>query len=258
MNKILVCYKWVLDEKDIKINPEDLTVNTSRAKYKISDYDKNAIEAGVLLSEAGDVTVDAVTFGVNTKQSVKDALSRGLNKVYYIADVTAEAADSFVSSNVLASAVNKIGSYDIIICGEGSSDTYNQQVAPRLATILGIPTITFVKEFTVDGNRVIATRKLGDCTEVVTVTGPVVISVLPEINKPRIPSLKQVMAAAKKPSEELKLTDLAINPECIKPKAQNLSTKGYVMNRKNIIYKEANQAVNVAKLVESIAQNGVC
>lgn len=259
MPKILVCYKWVLDEQDIKIVPGDLSLDISRAKYKISEYDKNAVEEATLLQEAQGATVDALTFGTQAvKQSLKDLLSRGPDKAYYVADALAEKADAFVTANVLAAAVRKIGSYDIILCGEGSADAYNQQVAPRLATLLGIPAITFVKELKVEGSRIVATRKLGDCTEVVTVEGPAVVSVLPEINKPRIPSLKQVLGAAKKPSEELKAADLGLGAEELSPKTVSLSVKGFVMNRKNIIYKEANQADNVAKLVASLAKEGVC
>ena len=71
MQKLLVCYKWVLDEQDIKI-AGDLSLDTSRAKYKISDYDKNAIEEGVLLAEQHGVNVEALTFGsAAAKQSLK-------------------------------------------------------------------------------------------------------------------------------------------------------------------------------------------
>jgi electron transfer flavoprotein beta subunit len=259
MPKILVCYKWVLDEQDIKIVPGDFSLDISRAKYKISEYDKNAVEEATLLQEAQGATVEALTFGAQTvKQSLKDLLSRGPDKAYYVADALAEKADAFVTANVLAAAVRKIGPYDLILCGEGSADAYNQQVAPRLATLLGIPAITFVKQLKVEGSRIVATRKLGDCTEVVTVEGPAVVSVLPEINKPRIPSLKQVLGAAKKPSEELKVADLGLGAEELSPKTVSLSVKGFVMNRKNIIYKEASQADNVAKLVASLGKEGVC
>lgn len=259
MPKILVCYKWVLDEQDIKINQGDLSLDSSRAKYKISDYDKNAIEEATLLVETHEGSVDALTFGSDkVKQSLKDALSRGPDKVQWIGDIAFEQADAFVTANVLAAAIRKNESYDLIICGEGSADSYSQQVAPRLATLLGIPAITFVQKLSIDGSRTIATRKLGDCTEVVEVEGPAVISVLPEINKPRIPSLKQVMAASKKPSQELKIADLGLVTQDLQPKTISLSVKGYVMNRKNILFKDSNQADNVAKLVASLAQEGVC
>lgn len=258
MQKLLVCYKWVLDEQDIKI-AGDLSLDTGRAKNKISDYDKNAIEEGTLLAEKHGVSVEALTFGTDAvKQSLKDALSRGLDKVYWIGDAVGEQADAFVIANVLAAAIKKIGQYDLILCGEGSSDSYSQQTAPRLAALLGIPAITYVQKLDVADGKVVAVRKLGDCIEEITVTGPAVISVLPEINKPRIPGLKQVMAASKKPSEEVKIIDLGLEAGQLSPKVCALAVKGYMMDRKKIIFKEVNQADNVAKLVASLAQEGMC
>lgn len=259
MPKILVCYKWVLDEQDIRINAGDLSLDPSRAKGKISDYDKNAIEEATLLVEKHGGSVDALTFGSTlVKQSLKDALSRGPGKLYWIGDAAADTADAFVTANILAAAIRKIDSYDLIVCGEGSTDAYNQQVAPRIATLLGIPAVTFVQQIAMESGDFTAIRKLGDCTEVVEIKGPAVISVLPEINKPRIPSLKQVLAASKKTTSEIKVSDLGLISSEVNPKVICLSVTGYIMNRKNILFKEVNPADNVEKLVASLAQEGVC
>jgi electron transfer flavoprotein beta subunit len=249
----------MLDEQDIKIKPEDLSLDSSRAKGKISDFDRNAIEEAALLVEKNGGAVDALSYGTPTvKQSLKDALSRGPEKAYWIADASADTADASVTANVLAAAIRKLGQYDLILCGEGSSDLFNQQTAPRLAALLGLPCLSFVNKLNVEGDVVKATRKLEDCVENVTVKGPVVISVLSEINKPRIPSLKQVLGASKKPNEEIKIADLGLKPEDLQPKAIRKSVKGFVMQRKNVIYKESSAADNVAKLKASLATEGLC
>jgi len=259
MPKCLVCYKWTLDEQDIKIKPEDLSLDSSRAKGKISDFDRNAIEEAALLVEKNGGAVDALTYGTaSVKQSLKDALSRGPAKVYWVADASAENADANVTANVLAAAIRKLGQYDLILCGEGSSDLFNQQTAARIAALLGQPCLSFVNKLSVEGDVVKATRKLEDSQEDVTVKGPVVISVLSEINKPRIPSLKQVLGASKKPNEEIKIADLGLKPEDLQPKALRKSVKGFVMQRKNVIYKESSAADNVAKLKASLASEGLC
>lgn len=258
MPKCLACYKWTLDEKDIKVKPADLSLDTSRAKGKISDFDHNAIEEATLIVEQKGGAVHALSYGTATvKQSLKDVLSRGPEKVYWIADSSAETADACVTANVLAAAIRKLGSYDLILCGEGSSDLFNQQTAVRVAALLGLPCVSFVQKISIEGDTVKATRKLGDCTEVATVKGPVVLSVLGQINKPRIPSLKQVLGAAKKPNEEIKIADLGLKPEGLLPKAVRKSVKGFAMKRKNIIYKESNAAANVAKLTSSLAAEGL-
>jgi len=258
MPKCLVCYKWTLDEKDIKIKPEDLSLDTSRAKGKISDFDRNAIEEATLIVEQQGGSVHALTYGTSAvQQSLKDVLSRGPDTVYWIADGSAESADACVTANVLASAIRKLGSYDLILCGEGSSDLFNQQTAARLSALLGLPCVTYLEKLSVEGDTVKATRKLADCTEVATVKGPVVLSVLGTINKPRIPSLKQVLGAAKKPKKEIKIADLGLTPEQLQPKAIHKSVKGFVAKRKNIVYKEANAAANVGKLTSSLAAEGL-
>jgi electron transfer flavoprotein beta subunit len=255
----LVCYKWTLDEQDIKIKSEDLSLDSSRAKGKISDFDRNAIEEAALLVEKNGGAVDALTYGTaSVKQSLKDALSRGPARVYWIADASADSSDGCVTAKVLAAAIRKLGQYDLILCGEGSSDLFNQQTAPRLAALLGLPCLSFVVKLSVEGDTVKATRKLEECQEEVTVKGPVVISVLSEINKPRIPSLKQVLGASKKPNEEIKLADLGSKPEDLQAKAVRKSVKGFVMQRKNLIYKEPSAANNVAKLKASLAAEGLC
>jgi electron transfer flavoprotein beta subunit len=258
MPNCLVCYKWTLDEQDIKIKSEDLSLDSSRAKGKISDFDRNAIEEAALLVEKLGGAVAALSYGTAAvKQSLKDVLSRGPEKSYWVADASAEQADATVTAAVLAAAIRKIGPFDLILLGEGSSDLFNQQTAPRVAALLGLPCLSFVNKLEVEGDVVKATRKLDDSVETVTVKTPVVISVLSEINKPRIPSLKQVLGAAKKPNQELTIAELGLTPEELAPKAVRTGVKGFVMQRKNIIFKETAAADNVAKLKESLASLGL-
>jgi electron transfer flavoprotein beta subunit len=258
MPKCLVCYKWTLDEKDIKIKPEDLSLDVSRAKGKISDFDRNAIEAATQIVEQQGGEVHALTYGTpEVKHSLKDVLSRGPGRAYWIADKSAENADAYATANVLAAAIKKLGPYDLILCGEGSSDSFNQQTAIRLAALLGLPCVSFVLKLSVEGGTVKATRGLSDCTEVATVKGPAVLSVLGQINHPRIPSLKQVLGASKKPNQEIKVADLGLAPDQLRPKAVHKSVRGFVSKRKHITFKEANAAANVAKLVTSLSTEGL-
>jgi electron transfer flavoprotein beta subunit len=134
---------------------------------------------------------------------------------------------------------------------------FYQQIPARLAELLDLPCVSFVQKMTLEGGKLLAQRYLGDCTEQVSVTGPAVVSVLSEINKPRIPSLKQVLGASKKPSEEIPLAGLGLTSEELTPKAQRRSPKGFLMNRKNVIFKESDAAANVAQLVASLAAEGL-
>ncbi|MGB9859734.1 MAG: electron transfer flavoprotein subunit beta/FixA family protein [Moorellaceae bacterium] len=257
MPKVIVCYKWVIDEKDIRINP-DRTIDVTKAQRKISEYDKNAIEAGVRIAgKLGSQPVGLTFGGPEAKQSLKDALSRGLEAVYWVNHPLANRADGAVTARVLAAAVEKIGDCRLVVCGEGASDTYARQVGPRLGAVLDLPVVTAVCAMEVEGDSLVATRKLEDCTEKVRVSLPAVVSVLPEICEAPVPSLKAVLAAGKKPSQEFTLEALGLQEKDILPRTEVMDIRGYVMDRKNIILKEGDISTKVRELVAYLKKEGV-
>lgn len=258
MANIIVCYKWVLDEEDLKINPGDLSVDASKAKGKISEYDRNAIAAAVNIAGATGNQAVALSYGnPSVKNSLKDALSRGPSAGYWVNDQGADTADGFVTSSVLAAAISSIGSYNLIICGEGAADTYARQIGPRLGAILNLPVISCVYEMYIEGNRLIATRKLEDCLETVSVVLPAVVTVLPEICPAPIPGLKAVLDAGKKPTSEFNIASLGLDPASLAPKRTILDFKGYAADRKKQMIKGDSPAASVLQLVNKLKQEGV-
>jgi len=211
MLKILTCFKWVIDEADIKVDPGSLRLMLDRVSYKISPYDRNAVEESMHLQELHGASVSALTVAPPAaKACLKDVLSRGPDRAYFINDPSFADLEPLQTSAVLAAAIQGNIEFDLIICGEGSSDLYTQQVGPVLAEKLGIPCATYVNKLTYveNENRIVAERKLDDGIEAVSVPLPALITVLPDINSPRIPSLKQVLGAAKKPVENVTIDKL--------------------------------------------------
>lgn len=258
MANIISCYKWVFDEEDIRINPADLSVDSSKAKSKISEYDRNAIAAAVSVGEERGDKVIALTFGnAGAKQSLKDALSRGPAEAYWVNDTLAENADGFVTANILAAAIRKIGDYSLVVCAEGAADTYAHQVGPRIGALLNIPIISCVSSIKVEGNQIIAQRKLEDYMETVKAALPVVITVLPEIMEAPIPGLKAVMNAGKKPNTELKITELGMAENDLQPKISAKDLRGYASNRKNTLITEGDAATKVNQLLVNLKKEGV-
>lgn len=258
MANIITCYKWVFDEEDIKINPTDLSVDSSKAKSKISEYDRNAIGVAVNIGEESGDTVLSLTFGgAGAKQSLKDALSRGPAAAYWVNDSLSETADGFVTANVLAAAINKIGDYRLVVCAEGAADTYAHQVGPRIGALLNIPVISCVSSIKVVGNQITANRKLEDYTETVKAQLPAVITVLPEIMEAPIPGLKAVLNASKKAIVELKITELGLNENDLAPKAATKDLRGYANNRKNVLITEGDAANKVNQLLINLKKEGV-
>ena len=258
MPKIIVCYKWVVDEQDIRINQETQDLDYSRTKKKISDYDKNAIEIGTQIYERDGGSLVTISYGDgDVKSSLKDALSRGPEEAFWINDANAAQADSYVTANAVVAAIKKIGDFDMIICADGSSDVGNQQFANRVAALLDVPAITSTAELTVDGTTVTAKRRLGDQFETVSISGPAVYSVLPEVATPRFPSIKQLMGAKKKPQTEFSMADLGLDAAQITPKAAVSAVKGYTMTRKNIVFKDGEVAEQVKQLADALAKEGL-
>jgi electron transfer flavoprotein beta subunit len=257
MPRLLVLYKWTIDEKDIKIRP-DLSLDTSRAAGKISDFDRNAIEEAARIVEQQGGSVEAISYGTAAvKKSLKDVLSRGVDKVHWIADGSADSVDASVIARVLAAAIRTLGAYDAILCGAGSSDLFNQQTGPRVAALLGLPCLSFVNRLAIDAGKLTGTRKLEDRTEVATVECPAVICLRSDTNKPRIPTLKQILGASKKENEEITLAALGLAGDDLLPKAVRRSAKGFVMARKNVIYKDGSAGDKVSRLVASLTGEGL-
>jgi len=257
MSKIIVCYKWVVDEEDIKFSSDNSSLNLTKAKNKISDYDKNSIEAAYEIAVTTGDTIAALTFGTGeVKKSVKDVLIRGADEAFVVCDDLAVVADAFITSEVLAAAIRTIGDYSLIICAEGATDTYARQVGPRIGAILNLPVISCVSEIKLEENRLVARRKLEKVHEVVSVEGPAVICVLPEINKPPIPSLKASMAASKKPVHELKVAELGLDIDTLIPRTRVKSHKPYIMERKNIIFCKGEAIERVSLLVDILRKEG--
>ncbi|NLV17747.1 MAG: electron transfer flavoprotein beta subunit/FixA family protein [Syntrophomonadaceae bacterium] len=254
VSKVVACYKWVADEADLRIDA-DLSVDFSRVKGKISDYDKNAIAEAVNIATAWGEKAVGLTFGTaKAKQSVKDALSRGLEEGYWINADEAADADGAAVAKALAAVIQRIDDVGLVVCAEGASDTFARQVPSRIGAVLDWPVVTSVMKIEIAGNGLMTVRRLDDCMQTVKVQLPAVIAVLPEINTPPIPGLKAVMAAAKKPVHEFKGGDLGIN---FTPKTKAVEFKGYVMARKNVIFKEGEAADKVRELAAALRKEGV-
>ncbi len=252
MLRIITCFKWVIDQADIKTAPGSRELLLDRASYRISDYDRFAIEEAVSLQEKHGGSTAAITVGSPAaRKSLKDVLSRGPEKAYFVNDASFDTLEPSQTASILASAIRSQLEYDLIICGEGSGDLYAQQVGPRLAEALNIPCATCVSKLTVYGAQIIAERKLDDGIEVVAIPLPALVTVLPEINTPRIPGLKDTLAASKKPVFDIKAADLG---QSFEPCLQTVSILASTMERNGV--KFSSDGADIRKFVEVILKTG--
>ncbi len=214
MPRIIVCLKQAVDVNHIKVDPTTRRLITADAPKKISDFDKNALEEAVRIKEKLQGEVVALTVSAeDAKTTLREALAMGADKAYLVTDPSFQDSDALITSHILAQAVKKIGSFDLILCGEATIDSYSAQVGPRLAERLGIPVITYVRKLSLEGNHVIAERSLEDRFEVAKARMPALITVIKEINEPRIPSLPDILKASKKEFVTWSLDELGVSKE---------------------------------------------
>lgn len=254
MQKVVACYKWVRDETEIKLR-DDLSVNFNDAQGKISDYDKNTIEAAVQMAAVMDAEPIALTFGSkDVGLSIKPALSRGPVAAYYVNSDAANTTDHRITANVLAAAIRSVSDVQLVLCTEGASDTFARQTGPRMGAALDWPVVTSVIKLELKDGLLYAVRRLENKLQTVKTTLPAIISILPELCEAPIPGIKAVMAAGKKPVTMLKVEDLNLS---LQEKLSAGNLKGYVMNRKNIAFKEGSPAEKAAQLVEALKKEGI-
>lgn len=212
---VITCYKIVPEEQDIIVE-KDRSLSFARAEWKIGQYDLNAVEAGMQIVEAVGGQVTALSVGdsyLKNSKLKKGILSRGANNLYLVIDDQLKNADTYTTAKSLAATITKIGVFDLVICGEGSSDLYAQQVGAQLGELLNVATITAVSKIMPKGEKLIIERTLESEVEVLEVNLPAVISVTTDINDPRIPGMKSIMAAGKKPITEWNLADIGFQAE---------------------------------------------
>lgn len=199
---IVVAFKVVPDDQDIHVS-NDGVLDYSKAKNIVSTYDLNAIEAAVQLSAANEESkVVAVTIGgagIDESKLKKNVLARGVDELYMIADDKCKELDAHATAAALAELISKVGDFDVILCGDGSADNYAQQVDVQLAAKLGLPVVSSATKIVPKDDFLEIERTLEDVVEVVEVSLPAVVSVVPDIALPRIPGMKDILAAGKKP-----------------------------------------------------------
>ena len=197
---IIVPIKVLADDQDIVV-AADRSLDDSKAHRIVSTYDLNAIEAAVQLASAHAdskvVCVSVADAKADDSKLKKGILARGVDELVMIADDACADLDAHATAAMLARLVDGLDAADLIVCGDGSADNYAQQVDVQLADALGLPVVTAVS---VEGAVATCDRMLETQLQTVQVDLPAVISVVPDIALPRIPGMKDILAAGKKPS----------------------------------------------------------
>jgi len=194
---LIVCLKQVPGTTQVKINDQTNTLVREGIKNIVNPFDTYALEEGVRLKERYGGKVTAITMGPpQAEEMLREAISTGADQAVLLSDSAFAGADTLATAYTLATAINKIREYDLIICGRQTIDGDTAQVSPELAEMLEIPFVAYVSriEEVVD-KKMRVQRLVEDGHEVIETPLPAVISVVKEINTPRLPSLRGLSRA---------------------------------------------------------------
>ncbi|MGI5869439.1 MAG: electron transfer flavoprotein subunit beta/FixA family protein [Kiritimatiellia bacterium] len=215
--KIVVCIKQVPDTTDVKINPETNTLVREGVASIVNPYDMYAIEESIRIKEriGGDSKVIALSMGPQQAEAVlREAISMGVDQGVLLCDRAFAGADTWATSYALAQAIRTLGGADIILFGKQASDGDTAQVGPGVATHLDIPQITYVRKVdAIDGASITAQRMLEDGNETIRASLPCAITVVKEVNEPRLPSLRGKMNAKKAELAVWTAADINADPQ---------------------------------------------
>lgn len=210
--KIVVCVKQVPETSDIKINPETGSLIREGAGVVINPFDEFAIEEAVRTKEKYGGKVIAISMGPSRAVDVlKKALAMGVDEASLISHSSFSGSDTLATSYILAEVIKKIGDADLVFAGKQAIDGDTGQVGPGIAYRLGFTPITYVskiREINLGNKMVVGERFLEDGIEVVQFPIPAVITVMKNINTPRIPSIMAILKASKKEIKTLGLENI--------------------------------------------------
>jgi len=212
--KIVVCVKQVPEISEVKIDPKTHTLIREGVPSILNPFDEFAIEEAVRIKERFGGIVTVVTMGPpQAEEALKTCLAMGADKGYLLTDPALAGSDTYATSIALAALIRKL-EYELIICGQETTDSSTAQVGPELAEKLSIPQVTFVNKIELSEKEKIGifTRETDTGYQIMKAKLPILVTVVKGINTPRCPDPKR---ATDKKIERISLADIGINEDVV-------------------------------------------
>ncbi len=215
---IVVCIKQVPDTKNVRIDPKTNTLVRQGVESITNPFDLYAIEAALQLKDGFGAKTTVITMGPpQAEESLREALSLGIDEAVLLSDKAFAGADTWATSVALAAAIEKLSPVDLIVCGKQAIDGDTAQVGPEVATRLDLPCATYVRKIEVEKeNGSIKVERATDTGyERLRVKLPALITVIREIGDPRVPSLRHKMRSKKQEIPVWGASDLGLDQEVV-------------------------------------------
>jgi len=260
MLNIAVCIKQVPDSKTVRFDKETGMMIRDGVETIINPVDLNALETALSIKDRHKACVHVLTMGPpSAETALRDALSMGADQAYLLSDRAFAGADTLATTRVLAAAIKKIGTMDMVICGNQSVDGDTGQVGPGLAVRLQMVSVAYVDALELLPNAVKCKRMNGYGHATVLVGLPALFTVIPSINTPRMPSLKAKMKAKSAKIPVWTALDLGLSAEEVgltgsPTRVLNTFVRSFEAKRE---YLEGDAQTQVAALCERLVAAGV-
>ena len=221
---IIVCVKQVIDPDapvaSLDIS-EDSVVSSKEKQFVLNGYDENAVEAALKIKDDVGAEITILSVGSYFESDVmKKPISMGADRLILVEDAKFLSLDGFITAELLGKAIDKIGQFDLVLCGRQASDLDNAYVPLALSEILNVACVTLAQKINVNAKGVRVERVMSGGYQVVEAEFPVLITVSNEIGNPRYPTIRGIMNAGRKQpdiwtSAELGITDDSLNKQSL-------------------------------------------
>ena len=210
--KFIVAIKMVPDvSAPFQVKNGELIMDADRVI--LNAYDASAVEEALVLAEQNGGEVEVVTIGpAKASETIRKALAMGATKGYHIQTEGNEMFDSAVYARILA-AFFKTQSYDVLSFGKQSQDSDSGLTGSMVAAHLELPYTTNAVGLSIEEGKLIVKRQGDSGQEIIELPSPCVVTCSNDMNEPRIPNLKGIMASKRKPVDGISLESLGLSGE---------------------------------------------
>ncbi|MFH0948247.1 MAG: electron transfer flavoprotein subunit beta/FixA family protein [Elusimicrobiota bacterium] len=196
---IIVLIKQVPATTDVKIDEKTGTLKREGVEAQVNPFDLYAVEESIRLKEKYTGKITVLTMGPpQAEKALRECLAMGCDEAVLVSDREFAGSDTWATSYTLAQSIRKISDYEIILCGKQAIDGNTAQVGPGVAEMLDIPHIAYVKKIEkIENQKITVERMMEDGYDLIESPIPCLITVVKEINNPRLPSLRGMMFSKK-------------------------------------------------------------
>ncbi len=215
--KIVVCVKQVPATTDAKIDPETKRIIREGTKSVLNPFDLYALEEAIRIREKAGGEVSVLSMGPESAKNVlTEALSMGADRAFLLCGREFAGSDTWATSYALSRAIEAIGGVDLIFCGKQAVDGDTAQVGPGIAAQLDLMQAANVSKVEkISPDAVTVSRMTENGSDLLRLKLPALLTVLKDINEPRVPTLKNARKARRAEITVWGPGDIGADPDLI-------------------------------------------